>query len=44
MSERKNIKRNKNRPHADQKGRVASLQKSYYKPVKKPEEKTAKLF
>ncbi len=37
MSERKNIKRNKNRPKAKDAGLVQSMQRSYYKPKEKVE-------
>lgn len=43
MSERKNIKRNKSRPHAKDRGLVQSMQRNY-RAVKLREDRNAKLF
>lgn len=40
----KNIKRNKSRPSLKKKGYYSGMQRSYYKPVEKPQEKTLSLF
>jgi len=44
MSEPKNIKRNKTRPKAKDKGHYSGLQRSYYRPKEKLPELTKPLF
>lgn len=46
MAERKRAtaKKNRNRPHAKDRGLVSSMQRNYYRPKEKPQELTMKLF